>query len=437
MSPKRKVRRRAFLSLAVICLIGETYLYLDSYYLRSARTVGNGHDPRWRVIDFNSRPASESEIYDVAEVPVIRKISEVGPRRLRFEFAPAIRTTGWTVVEGPERTVVARGPFPEIPFPEALHDGDYELVPEGLRLPKEIRISIQFYPKENYRRAGLSWPDNYWVKRASVPFGLETPRPAAEWAGFSEADPDLAEARRILGGRLDPTASALERSEAVFRFVMSELKDSGGTPSDAVQSASPLETYRLLTSGRDKGFCENKALVYFLFANAARVPTRLVDLAGKLGPLKLSGHYFCESFILEEGGWAYVDPQSGIANIRDVRGGLVNSIELQRALKTAAFETCVLRTYDSSSGSLVSVRAEGRAGSLENYFTGDGVLAFPFGYENKPGFARVWHFLTRSTLLYARSALPRIYLWKYIFLFGFVISAGLAAARVRGRSPGP
>jgi hypothetical protein len=389
------------------------------------------------VIDFNSRPAAESEIYDVAEVPVIRKVSEVGPRRLRFEFAPAIRATSWTVFEGPERTVVARGPFPEIPFPETLHDGDYELVPEGVRLLKEIRISVQFYPRANYRLAGLSWPDNYWVKRASVRFGLETPRPAAEWAGFSAADPDLAEARRILGDRLGGAATALEKSEAVFRFVMAELKDSGGSPSDAIQSASPLETYRLLKSGRGRGFCENRALVYFLFANAAGVTTRLVDLAGKFGPLKLSGHYFCESFIPEEGRWAYVDPQSGIADVRDGRGGLVNTIELQRLLETAAFEACVLRTYDPKADAIVSSRAEGRAGSLENYFTGDGVLAFPFGYENKPGLTRVWHFLTRSTLLYARFALPKIYRWKYVFLFGFVISAVLAAGRRGGRSPKP
>ncbi len=52
-----------------------------------------------------------------------------------------------------------------------------------------------------------------------------------------------------------------------------------------------MTTYRMLRDGTGKGFCENRALVYYLFANAAGVKTRLVDIAGKFGPLKLTGHY--------------------------------------------------------------------------------------------------------------------------------------------------
>ena len=74
--------------------------------------------------------------------------------------------------------------------------------------------------------------------------------------------------------------------------------------SDRVQASSPLETYKLFTAGKGKGFCENKALVYYLFANAAGVKTRLVDVAGRFGPLKLTGHYFCESWLPETNAWA-------------------------------------------------------------------------------------------------------------------------------------
>jgi hypothetical protein len=38
MSPKRTFRRRVSLLLAVICLLGETFLYLDSFYLRGTRS---------------------------------------------------------------------------------------------------------------------------------------------------------------------------------------------------------------------------------------------------------------------------------------------------------------------------------------------------------------------------------------------------------------
>ena len=65
-----------------------------------------------------------------------------------------------------------------------------------------------------------------------------------------------------------------------------------------------MKTYEMMHTGKGRGFCENNALVYYLFANAAGIPTRLVDMAGKFGPLKLTGHYVCESWIQEHSCWA-------------------------------------------------------------------------------------------------------------------------------------
>ncbi len=42
--------------------------------------------------------------------------------------------------------------------------------PEGITLPRKIAIFIQFYPKENYAKAGLSWPDNYFAPSTSLRF---------------------------------------------------------------------------------------------------------------------------------------------------------------------------------------------------------------------------------------------------------------------------
>jgi transglutaminase-like putative cysteine protease len=411
-----------FAALALLCLAGLVFMYLDTYELRPRRTVGNAKDPRFRVVDFNSRQATEGEIYDAAEVPVIAKVREAGPRRLRLEFKPAIRADAWEVRDALDGRLVFEGRYPEIPFPGEPGDLAVVLVPRGVRLLKEIRLVINFYPKEAYAAKGLSWPDNYWLKSSSVPIGTKTPHGVDEWAGLPDDDTELEQARRLLPADFVIEGPALDRAERVFRFVAEKLKDAGGAPSDAVQAASPLETFRLLESGRGRGFCENRALVYYLFANAAGVKTRLVDMAGKLGPLKLTGHYFCESWIPEEGRWIFVDPQSSIASVRDPEGRLLHALGVKKAFDAGAFGGCTLRMFDPAAGAVVTASAGVAAEALRDYFSGRPVLAFKFGYGRNKGFSRLRSFALRPTLLYADFRLPRLYLFKSLAAAGFVVS---------------
>jgi hypothetical protein len=427
-----------FGAFALLCLAGLVFMYLDTYELRPRRTVGNAKDPRFRVVDFNSRQATEGEIYDAAEVPVIAKVREAGPRRLRLEFKPAIRADSWEVRDAVDGRLVSEGRDPEVPFPGEPGDLAVVLVPRGVRLLKEIRLVINFYPKEAYAAKGLSWPDNYWLKSSSVPVGTKTPHGIDEWAGLPDDDPELEQARRLLPADFVIEGPGLDRAERVFRFVADKLKDAGGTPSDAVQAASPLETYRLLESGRGRGFCENRALVYYLFANAAGVKTRLVDMAGKLGPLKLTGHYFCESWIPEEGRWIFVDPQSGIASVRDPAGRLLHAVGVKKAFDAGAFKGCTLRMFDAVTGSMVTASGGAAAGLLEGYFSGRPVLAFKFGYGRNKSFSRLRSFASRPTLLYADFPLPRIYLFKSLAAAGFAVCIVLMlvflALRRRGKN---
>jgi hypothetical protein len=432
--PKKKLAAVAFFAgLALVCLAALVWMYLDTYEFRPRRTVGNAKDPRFRVVDFHSRQATEGEIYDVAEIPIIAGVREAGPRRLRFDFKPAIRAAAWEVRDAADGRLISEGPDPEVAFPGEPGDLAVVLVPRGIKLLKEIRLVINFYPKEAYAAKGLSWPDNFWLKASSVPVGTRTPHSVDEWTGFSSADPELEEARRLLPEDLLVEGPALERSERVFRFVAEKLKDAGGTPSDAVQAASPLETYKLLVSGEGRGFCENRALVYYLFANAAGVKTRLVDMAGKVGPLKLTGHYFCESWIPEEGRWIYVDPQSGIASVRDPEGRLLHAVGVKKAFDAGAFSGCTLRTFDPAEGGMVTTAARTVAAALGEYISGRPVLAFKFGYGRNKGFSKLRDFISKPTLLYADFTLPWPHVFKSLAEAGFLASLVLAVILLAAR----
>jgi len=370
MKKKRSPMVRLFFFLAMICVLAEGYFFMDTYFLRSYRTVHNLRDPRWRVFDYHSRPATPGEIYNVAEMPAIRKVREAGRRRLRFEFSPRLPASNWKTLDASDGRLLSQGPFPEIQFPDAPGDVSVILSPDGIRLPVEIRMTINFYPGEKYREKGLSWKDNYWIQACSVPFTTRAPYSVDAWTGLRPDDPEVVEARRILGPVTEGAAPAIEKSERVFRFVMEKMKDAGGTPSDKVQAASPLETYKMFTSGEGRGFCENKALVYYLFANAAGVKTRLIDVAGKFGPLKLTGHYFCESWIPEKGAWAYVDPQAGTANITDAQGRPVHTLGLKRLFDLNALSNCTVRRFDEASGEIVTISGSEHPAGLSDYFTG-------------------------------------------------------------------
>ena len=410
-----------FLSVAVFSFLGLVYIYLDTYYLRSSRTVGNQHDPRWRVFDFHSRQAAESEIYSVADIPAIKKVEKAAGRRLRFTFHPPFDETRWKVLNAKDGSIVHGGPAAEIPFPDTPFRGRYRFVPEGGFPLKDILFEIDFYPREKYREKNLSWGDNYWLVNSTVPLTPRRPRSIAEWAGLAADDPELEKARRILGGRVDQTCPALMRAGQVFCFIMEAIKDSGGTPDDRIQAASPLETYEALC-GNGKGWCENRALVYYLFANAAGVKTRLVDLAGKFGPLKLTGHYFCESFIPEAGGWIYVDPQFGAARAVHRSGRLLHTLDLKRLFDLGSQSEVTYIVYDSETRSLVPRPA----GEASDYLTGDLVIAYKFGYGNAKSFSRLRNFLRYPTLLYSTFPVPGLIMLRYTLTWLFFSSAALA-----------
>jgi hypothetical protein len=54
--------------------------------------------------------------------------------------------------------------------------------------------------------------------------------------------------------------------------------------------------------------------------------------------------------------------------------------------------------------------------------TGEIVLAYKFGYANNKNFSKINNFLKHTTLLYAPFTLPKLYLIKYISLYGFIVS---------------
>jgi len=425
-------KRLILIAFSIITLISFTSLfiiYLDTYYLRSYRTVRNIKDPRWRVIDFNSRLATESEIYSVRESPALKTVKEIEPHHIRLIFHEPFNKTTWTIQDLDSEKIIASNPQANIFFPEMACRKRYRLIPEEKKAKKDIILEIDFHPKENYQKKGLSWPDNYWLVRSTIPVTPRKPFSIDEWTGLSPADPELLIARDIIRNDIDWQGTTLKKAEQVFLFVMKATKNARGTPDDQLQSSSPLKTYRLLIQGQSRGFCENLSLVYYIFANAVGVKTRLVDMAGKVGPLKLTGHYFCESYIEEADCWIYVDPQSGIARAIGLGDKLLTTLDIKKYHDLGLTGEIDYFFFDSQTEKLCRQKWT----MPNNYFMGDLIIAYKFGYGRTKSYSKIKNFLCHPTLLYSTFYIPNLILVKNIavVLFGlsFLITLSLLLER--------
>jgi len=241
---------------------------------------------------------------------------------------------------------------------------------------------------------------------SSVPFGLRKPHSLDEWVGLSDQDPDLREAKKIITGKYDADADTISKIESIFEFC--SMATNNGDPNDEMQNASPMKTYQLMKAG-GVGWCENNALVYYLFANAAGVKTRLVDMAGKFSPLKLTGHYFDESWVPEEAKWIYVDPMYYICDVENkTTGGHLNTYEVKILRNLQLYSNLIERVWDP--GEHRFLRKPVTLFPAEFY--GNGVLAYKFGYPLNKSYSTLQHFLFYPTLLLSDFDIPNYYIVK-------------------------
>src|SRR3989339_1139996 len=112
-----------FIMLSIVFAAAFSRMFYKTYYGNWDSGIKTKQDPRWRVFDYNSRQATEDEIYNVAEIPVVKKVTLDGTRKLLFEFSPEIKTDSWTIISKTTGKPVFESTVPVIQFPDsAFHD---------------------------------------------------------------------------------------------------------------------------------------------------------------------------------------------------------------------------------------------------------------------------------------------------------------------------
>lgn len=121
---------------------------------------------------------------------------------------------------------------------------------------------------------------------------------------------------------------ALEAIGNLSAYLHDKLFPHRGQPSATMNRLDGFDQYFEATSGREEVYCANQAAIYAYFANAAGIPTRLVDVGGAYRGFSLAEHAFAESFSAELGVWVYVDLQLNVAYVTDRQGNPLNGIDI-------------------------------------------------------------------------------------------------------------
>jgi hypothetical protein len=295
-------------------------------------------------------PASYATIYYPLDIPTIRRWGVLERNRLRLDLAWTGEIKEWSVLTDGGKEQSATGMTPSFRIDTTFSElHTYTLIP----VPKEtclpVEVSVRFYSTEFYNSLGLARPDVY-VVRSTVPCGDFDQYPLSEWIDdYSYVGKDaLAEADRIIHEEagIHETDPTFVRMEKLTRYLRPKLKCAGGVPKDEERWENPWVLYNELVKGTGKGWCTEHAQVWVFWANRAGIPTRFVYNAWTQdNTIDYSGHAFGESYIREQGRWAYVDLSQSQCYITNSKGQVLNTAELYQLNQQNAFDSVYARLY--------------------------------------------------------------------------------------------
>ena len=229
----------------------------------------------------------------------------------------------------------ARGELRSERVPFALNEGrhDYSVAVSDFVYPSAVTARIA------YRPPGPKSGPELMLIESNVPLAERGEAiPLAKWCdGYWEDDDpqriERAKARLAEQGVV-ASQSTLERLARVGTFVTEAITPHRGTPTAAMDRLSGLASFESALAGESEVWCFNISKIFAAYANLAGVPTRVVHILRARDGVKLTSHTFCESFVAEQGRWAFVDLTSGQTHATRPDGGVLNAWELFESWQT-------------------------------------------------------------------------------------------------------
>ncbi len=322
-----------------------------------------------------------------------------------------VKTNKWKIISGDE-SYENIGKYPII----TLKKGVYEYFIFNDK-DKVLDITLQYVPAEKYKESGFLWKDVYVVHDTSRPI-CRSPKYSIEGLASAYAyDKDETDrASKLIKESVDiKTSDSTEQKVIkISRFILDNVDNYRGVPSDTLSQMTPLEQFEYVRAGNvmaPQGFwCSNFADIYCFFANIAGVHTRRVDAYGNIDNVDLSGHAFTETYFSEKQQWGYVDLNDRKLFIKNGEGDYLSARDIQNVISVKVYNGLEATMYKA--GSIVKVPYGEFAFWEEPYLSRRALLRY---YYINGGRERSWkHYVT---YFFAPDDLVRQYV-KLFALYG-------------------
>ncbi|MBT5902733.1 MAG: hypothetical protein HOH58_11580 [Opitutaceae bacterium] len=293
---------------------------------------------------------SYATIYFPTDVPTILEWHE-REGGIEAELNWIKNPDGWVILKSGEPHTSNDGPFPF--FPELEDDigwNNYTAIPQPAGIGAPIELELRFLPSDYWDSVGLPRPSSYMI-RTDSPHGRFDQYPISEWIDNYAylATEDLTEIDRILTEEVginesDGTLRKLEKLTVHFRDALGTR--CRGNPDHDDRWRDPFLIYQNMRSGEGQGYCTQHAQIFLLFANRAGLLSRLVVTARtKDNNFIYTGHSWVETWVPEQGRWAWNDPSFALIYALDPKGVVLNSVDLSHLRKHGAWEGVTGRIY--------------------------------------------------------------------------------------------
>lgn len=360
----RKLMRKLWRLLVPVAL-----LLVTNFYVSLDKKINLKKHPYYKGYS-----ASYNDLYSHSGMHAVSNLKIQRKGEVRIELSPTPSGDNvWVVNDDNNASYKIRGEHPIL----KLHEGTWNYkveckTKEVLGRGFDIRIQYQ----ENLGNAG-----HYHVISSSIPVGVYKNYQIEEFVDYktnrnNTIARDIEEVGKILYNELNVSEgdTTEEKISKIGGFLLENLDNKRGAPSDSMSSLTPFGSYANAINGRSRVWCVNFADIYAFFANSAGIPTRIVTVTGKLGDVILSGHTFNESFIKETGQWAFVDLTSSKLLVKNKSGDFKNTLELFYINQIGGHDSLNALVFKNQRISKVPYSAVNQ--SEEFYFSRDATFTF-------------------------------------------------------------
>lgn len=313
----------------------------------------------------------------------------------------------WRIIRDDGATQTIDGSVPVITLAPGRHT--YQVDPLDCRdlvIPRPLEFDIAFTPQAN-APTDAPHPDLINLYRAPLAVAPQSGPDFTRWIPPLEDYPavDTAQAQQFLKRiGVTPDMTSREKITTVSVGLIARIK-SGQPPAD-LDTMSPMQ---VLNVAEEKGvplFCRQRALMKAFLLNVAGVPTRLVWSGRSIDGVLMSSHAFTESFVAEQGRWAYSDLSHNIDYLTGPDDRVLNAADMLFLISSGALSDTAAKwpTHLAASGEPRRPLSPDMRRSLAGVFTRNAILQYwgahdRFVHQINPPFATKLAYRLRRYLL--------------------------------------